>query len=402
MEEYNGVNHHCVQMVVHDKPVSMSLTDFWLNATEIATLAGQSTNRRAVTFRKLQKQTQLQIRTRSNAWPYNRSTWISFPYGELLCRKLNLHLTLKPLLDYGRDDQSMGSANLVMESYTLVQYGSNTVAIYLADFSINKSNILRAAGIRRDLWQTYTIGGPGRVVKGGDAKYQGTYIQSDAAFELCRDVRLNDLEKLLQEKYNKEYCGQANIPRDDSQAQLSIAVSESRSSERFSQGSSLPCSQVNGPHPLQLSLKKTKLDITNTEADLNTSGSYHSLPQAEGNPDISFKDGGVKTGTPVLENRSFFTEPSYSNGSFLPRMGKSFLSPVRPEANRESESETRGRLCSPSLKISDGKGNARSALTNLEDYGSGDILWEHVGGFSSQEIEADSAEHEQWIPQTLY
>ena len=72
-----------------------------VNATQILTLAKKNDSERKYILGRINQNTKVEVLSATKGIPYPHS-WISFPYGRILCKYLGLEQKLQPLLDYGR------------------------------------------------------------------------------------------------------------------------------------------------------------------------------------------------------------------------------------------------------------------------------------------------------------
>lgn len=185
----------CIQMVLEGKAVSMRKSDWWLNATQLITLAGKTKKERDRIMATLKQHTKVEV---SESRP--QQSWISYSDGRLLCQFLVLTDTLLPLLDYGlKQGASLDDKpNFLEPEFLGIKAGETTVYIRRKDLWVNATHIVKAGGFhrRREIpkireRETYDY-----VRAGGAA---GTYVSPSIGLQLCEEYGLNELQSVLRQ-----------------------------------------------------------------------------------------------------------------------------------------------------------------------------------------------------------
>ena len=186
-----------IKMVLERKAVNMRQSDWWLNATEIITLAKKRKNERDHLIRLLQQHVEFQ--------KVGNKFWISYPSALHLCKHLQLTDALSPLLNHAwkmgaRPD---GKPN-PFELFLQVDAGTTKVGIRSKDLWINATHVVAAAAVsdsRQEIKQIQE-----RVaceIVQGDSAFQGTYVDPLTGLQLCTEYNLtklaSDLQRILKE-----------------------------------------------------------------------------------------------------------------------------------------------------------------------------------------------------------
>jgi serine/threonine protein kinase len=183
----------CIRMVLEGKAVSLRKSDCWLNATQVLGLAASPAKDRNRILSILRQRTNIQV-VRNPP-----QLWIPYQDGRFLCEFLQLTDTLRPLLKYGLkqgvnfDDQANYFSN---PKFLEVTAGKTTVSIRSADFWINATHILKAAGCHRYEMAKVRKRVQFNVVR-GNAASQGTYVDPRTGLGLCKEYGLDSLESIL-------------------------------------------------------------------------------------------------------------------------------------------------------------------------------------------------------------
>ena len=183
-----------VTEVVDGKPVSMRQEDLWLNATQIVNLARKTINQRAVLLRNIAQTTEVKVCVFNG----NRSSWVPFGVGANLCRQLDLTQTLRPLLEYGKNQGEQCSQIATSEHYFQVETGRDIIYVRKADFRINAAHLRKASGLtRHELAKIRKALRPDQytIVRG---RAQGTYVDAPIAIEWCRERGLDPLQNVIE------------------------------------------------------------------------------------------------------------------------------------------------------------------------------------------------------------
>ena len=193
-------------MRFEDQIVLLRKTDYFLNATQILTLAKRDKNERRTILDKMKKHTKIDVKKSVGG------SWVNLQHARILCKHLGLERQLQPLLEYAQrlprdaveivlpiDQDYLSEAGVC--PFIAVPAHPEPVMIRTLDFKVNATHILKVAGQQRQLQQQlqrirrYHHGALGSV--NGGSKYKGTYVCFDVAIGLCRKYGLVELESQI-------------------------------------------------------------------------------------------------------------------------------------------------------------------------------------------------------------
>ena len=265
-----------VQFTVGGKPVTLRQEDLWLNATEILALTGKTAKQRQQLLQVWRVRAPDEIEDAAD------NSWISRRVAIILCDVLQLEEVLAPLLRYERT--TVVKCRGTVEFNQIID-GRNLVSIRSKDHWVNAAHILNAARVdRSNLALKLRREVPHDIVRGSPA-HQGTYINTHDAVELCEKHGLLSIRDILRDILSGRYFSKSGAQRNSNPA-LSVA-----------------------------------------SARHNTSPARH---EKHRQTHVTIASSSPTCKTP-LDPDSFFTEPSYSHGSYLPRMKGSVLEQVSPK-----------------------------------------------------------------------
>lgn len=311
-----------IKMMVDGIVASIRKVDLWLNATAILTIAGKTKDQRSTILKRISKETRVDVQ-KPNKWFRLTSSWICYQRGRLLCQELQLMEKLRPLLEYGFkrcSSLSLAQGNM----YLRIETGSTSISIRKADFWINAAHILKAAGYyRRELQKFLKMKKPKadqvQIEMKGPPKERGTYVDVSVALEICETYGLRTLKELLQKTLqengyqNKDLVQQTVSLRSPAISDTAPTVFSSAQFEGLVQHSpESRDTRLSAPKSQHSTLSTTEEHIKASLGPSSPSANADQDPEKEHAAEIS-------------TSASFFTEPSYSNGSFLPPTKNSFL-----------------------------------------------------------------------------
>lgn len=218
----------------------------------------------------------------------------------------------------------------VRDLFLQLYYGGQCISIRKADFRLNAAHILHAIGIPRPDLVTSQLrksGVPYDVVKAGRG-FQGTYIDFERGLQWCKVYAAKDLQTLLVEllkayRQHLEELNQATnllpnvLPCLASLDHYSVSKPE-LSGEDITTQEHASYTDCRSSTPLIEGL----LIEDSRQPRLLSSATCHERLQLDDDERESNAEN-IEANTQGLEwaqKRSVFTEPSYSHGSYLPRM----------------------------------------------------------------------------------
>ena len=228
------------------------------------------------------------------------------------------------------------------DGFLHVLAGTNPVMIRKSDFSVNATQILKAAGKpRRDL-QKIRKGGiiPFNVIPGHHT-IQGTYVEFTYGLKLCQEHGLYELRRLLQETY-EEVNHRAVASK---QAPILISEHESRSLDPRNRPSQLDeplCDPVEAEDSYVGLMEEAQEqeDITGSEAgdlseEFESPNSQYSRSQTSRNQRARRTDrvGSLCASVDCSKQRSAFTEVEDSEIGQVPIQRKAGVREVELESN---------------------------------------------------------------------
>ena len=338
--ESDGKTTDYIQFDAPGQTVTMRKSDFSLNASEILHLARQSTNERAHRLRDLRKLTEVWVEPANKYRPY-RSSWVSYDQGVLLCRELQVADVLKPLLNHAYDLGYQGvSAEPTNHSRNFL------VTIRKPDLWVNATHILKATGAWKKEMEKVRRNHRYEIVRGGRADLQGTYVEPEVGVQLCQQYRLDDLGRLLLQELRMHGYERENLVQKSVGAAAPGSISEDSDNADFKPGT-LDTVRNEGavekekPESVRASIDHGRgVDFRKSDSDSDAAAVSQKMldPRVSdslmnGSLSTSLIDTGFDTAgkrSKTSSENSFFTQPSFSRGSFLPPIKGSFLCLVQP------------------------------------------------------------------------
>ena len=267
------------EMAFTETLVQMRKRDGWLNAVQILTLAGLDAHRRRQILNVMRSHTPLEE-------DLNEMSWVCFEHGYHLCRALELQHKLRSLLRHHYPELSFNARQLYDTNYLIgyfsVDGDKGSVMIRKLDFRVNATHLLREAGMHRQTAKLLRKQDINFDIVSGAAKYQGSYVSFPDALCLCEKYRLDRLKGVL-------------TPHNPFQDEGLRPVATGNNLRMNNQ----TASQSGNTGNLEMAPMLPEQAVLNTEEP-------HSAP------------------LPLL------TEPSFSDGLFLPQLEGSVLEPVWP------------------------------------------------------------------------
>lgn len=203
-----------VYMVIKRQAVSMRISDFHLNASQIMAAANVEQTKRNRIFKKFKESGigSIDIENRS------RQYWVPFSDGVFLCRIVGLEDELRFLFLYSplalpkqEDNYLVVSARnkSLPEGFSGLQCGEHTIVFQPFRRMINVTHVFKAGSIPLPSLKNFFEQNPGIAEKtklGGNLRISGTYISFDDASVLCQyfNLRLAAVQYLLNENFSSD------------------------------------------------------------------------------------------------------------------------------------------------------------------------------------------------------
>ena len=199
-----------VYMVIRRQAVSMRISDFQLNASEVLTVANLHGAMRKKWRRKFGERG-----IKSQARNRRRELWVPFPDGVFLCQAVGLENDLKPLLCYSSLPLPPRSQNYLLDSlFAELKYDDRIIAYLPSKRVINITHLLQTSNVSLSRLRIFFKNHPGiakETIEQGDSRIVGTYISFEDAnilcncfglnFELAQDLLAGDRRTLEESRY---------------------------------------------------------------------------------------------------------------------------------------------------------------------------------------------------------
>ena len=290
-----------VQMTVKDKPVTLRKADCWLNATQILALTGKSALSCDQLLQDWRTNAASEVEEISEA--DSAGFWVSNRVGRIMCDNLQLGETLRPLLHYQHVEDDLKSWwGKDSPDYIMIRFQNASVTVRKVDLRVNATHILKVAGqnVKIEAQRLRRTKIPYDTVC-GHFHYQGTYIDIRDALNLCESYGLNALDFKLRQVWG-DLSSQIVAEASARPSQISKSVSR-------------------GAQPV---------------------GSYANASEAPQMEPLACDTNWDDKGEAAAEGHSFYTEPSYSRGSFLLPFDGSNLTQVHPRMSPTVSSRHKG------------------------------------------------------------
>lgn len=178
-------------MVIRRQKISMRMSDYCLNATDICAAAGLNKQARDMYFDRL--------KSRGVLFTEGRRWWVQFQDGVFLSGAVNLLDEMKPLLSHARVSLPTQGNYLLQErrpppqGYEFLEWRGIFIAYMPSARMVNATHLLKVCNERRDL-RTFLSKNPHiqtTVQKRVAPKVRGTYIGFKDAVQLCQFLNLS-------------------------------------------------------------------------------------------------------------------------------------------------------------------------------------------------------------------
>lgn len=190
-------------MTVRHQNVSMRLSNFEINATEVFKLSGVSGSEKEVLTNKLKYRGGYQR-------DESRNFWTAYSNGVFLCQALGLEHDLRPLLSYPpapeppnyNDNYLLRQANRRLPvEFKAINFDDCEIAYKIDERLVNATHIVKAGNITRNMLPKFWNGRPdvNRKVLGRGSRAQGTYVSHEDALSLCSFFGLYTLRNYLRD-----------------------------------------------------------------------------------------------------------------------------------------------------------------------------------------------------------
>ena len=335
------------QATIAGSNFSVRESDGWIDALEILTLAKLDTSQRKY-YRKLVWQSS---RSEHSAYSKHRR-WIPYADAKLLCDHLGLTHelggVLRDALNYASlRDERPSQAFLAFAHFESVHLGTYQIHVRTTDLWVNATNIVKAAGHvndghirdRADLK-------PVDIIKKGPSR--GTYVSPAKGLLLCGNYDLDDLgkrlETFLQErgfdtndallsKNENSGCDRPEVGINPRPSRTSTTESSIESTKAGAPANTRARSTEAEPHDLASGHSSNADEISPAVRNLDYDSQSNRVPAQEAATDRTDARNTVFQNPDTARSRtqsrvSYYAEPSFGAGSFLPTLDTSFLLPA--------------------------------------------------------------------------
>ncbi|KAL9013439.1 MAG: hypothetical protein Q9173_001866 [Seirophora scorigena] len=308
-----------IYMVIRRHAVAMRKTDYKLDAAQICKVAELHKGHRRNYMDLLKSHCHVaQVKAKTG----RDHAWIPFKDGVFLCQALNLYGELRPLLslasaDIPREEENYflnrrrPQAKLPVE-YKGLQWDDKLVVYMPSARRVNATHLLKVHDVpRAKLAQFFSQNRPvsKQVVQGGTA-YRGTYINFEDARLLCQHFHFG--EDLVDEIVGRARTTGTPLLEDHANA------------DNYHHGVTYNADDKGTCEDGATNQESPNLGLQHSASGHATAATHHiNCTELQ----TSFQDA-----EPVLDRShiSYYTEPSYRYGSFLPVVNQSFLAPANP------------------------------------------------------------------------
>jgi len=177
-------------MIVNGKPVTMRKEDLWLNATQILGLTRKTAAQREEIMNHFRARSAAEMTEVVDSFA-RPSCWVSYKVGRLLCDAFKLGETLWPLLQFEHASTAASEPQTChtkfLPDFIEINCHGALVVMRRSDFRVSGTQIIKKAGQSKEIMRIIRRTGiPHDIVRGGQSKYQGTYLDTEGALELCQ------------------------------------------------------------------------------------------------------------------------------------------------------------------------------------------------------------------------
>ncbi|KAL8858813.1 MAG: hypothetical protein Q9178_004730 [Gyalolechia marmorata] len=359
--------------------VMIRMRDFRINGTQILKVAGQG--REIMTqFRKMGLPFDI---VRGHA--FYQGTYVDFNVGLQFCQRFGLDELEGLLRDVQKQHSFYTSFTWVLPSiqqtvsdqyFTLTDGQNHSIFVRAADDTVNIFRILKAAGYDRkgrqrilDRTKPWCI--KYEAISAAPLAFRGTYIDMPATLRICGELGLDYVKHLAQQHKQRQEPSNTHtmIAKSSREAgveptvPLNSSLNPSQNRERQSTDTrtdptphSFSSPKDSIVTPPQCSAKGQSLITAPTDTDFDSDGADSHAEEVRAirmstssnlfSGSSSFIPSGgsilqqpiqpeVEQGKNIPKSPDNVTEPSFSQGSFLPPTGRSFLQSVHPSLRPE-------------------------------------------------------------------
>ncbi|KAL8855699.1 MAG: hypothetical protein Q9178_007665 [Gyalolechia marmorata] len=315
-------------MVIRRHAVAMRKTDYRLDASQICSVAGLNKEHRRNYMNILKSHCHVaQVKAQTGRDHH----WIPFKDGVFLCQALKLHGELSPLLSYASADipreeenyflnRKRPQANLPVE-YKGLQWDDKLIVYMPSTRNVNATHLLKVHHVpRAKLGQFFSQNRQvSKDIVQGVVAYQGTYISFKDARLLCQHFHFS--EDVVDEIARRAMTTVTPLLEDDTNA------------DSYHHGGTCNADDTGTCEEGAMNEENPYLGLQHSVGELATTATHHSICT---DSQASFQDA-----EPVLDSShiSYFTEPSYRYGSFLPPVNQSFLAPAGVSVAAQSNND---------------------------------------------------------------
>ncbi|KAL8913494.1 MAG: hypothetical protein Q9171_001682 [Xanthocarpia ochracea] len=324
----------------------MCKTDYKLDAAQICNVAGLNKGHRRNYMKILKSHCHVaQVKAKTGRDHH----WIPFKDGVFLCQALRLYGELSPLLSYASADTpreeenyflnpQRPQANLPVE-YKGLQWDDKLIVYMPSTRKVNAAHLLKVHDVpRAKLAQFFSQNRQvsKQIVQGGVA-YQGTYISFENARLLCQHFHFS-------EDVVEEIVGRAITT-------VTPRLEDHANADSYHHGGTCNADDTGTCEEGAMNQEDPNLGLQHSMGELATTATHHSIS--------THSQASSQDAEPVLDRShiSYYTEPSYRYGSFLPPVNQSFLAPADVSAAAQSNTDI---LPSLSLDLSQSISSASS------------------------------------------